>query len=54
MKIAIGGVFKIEEVQKRGTTPWYRVVAINKDHKKIGNGWINSIALLGQKLQELK
>ena len=53
-QIPIGGAFKIEEVQKRGTTPWYRVVAIDKDHKKIGNGWINSIALLGQNLQEIK
>lgn len=30
---------------------WYRVIATNRDGQRIGSGWVNSIALVGQKLR---
>ena len=55
-QIPKGGAFKVYEVRKRsGTgTLWYRVAAVDQRKKKIGSGWINSIALLGQELKAYK
>jgi len=38
------------KIKKKGSTPWYRVRAIDQNEKKIGVGWINSTALLGQNI----
>lgn len=53
-QIPKGGAFKIHEVRKKGTSPWYRVVAIDQNMKNIGAGWINSTALLDQDLKPYK
>lgn len=53
-QIPSGGAFKIYEMKKKGTSTWYRVVAIDKNKKQIGTGWINSTALLGQDLKPYK
>jgi hypothetical protein len=54
IQIPKGGAFKISEIRKKGTSPWYRVVAIDQNKKRIGEGWINSTALLGQDLKPYK
>jgi hypothetical protein len=53
-KIPKDGAFKIFNVRKKGSSSWYQVVAIGPDKKKIGDGWINSIALIGQDLKPYK
>jgi hypothetical protein len=50
-QIPKSGSFKVYEIRKKGSFPWYRVVAIDKNKRKIGSGWINSGALLGQELK---
>jgi len=50
-QIPKSGAFKVYEMRKKGASPWYRVVAIDENKKKIGDGWINSTALLGQTLK---
>jgi hypothetical protein len=49
-----GGAFKISESRKRDSSTWYHVTAIDQNKKKIGSGWINSTALLGQELEPFK
>lgn len=53
-QIPKGGAFKIYEVKKKGSSPWYRVAGIDQNKKIIGAGWINSTALLGQDLKPFK
>jgi len=53
-QIPKGGVFKVLETAKKRNTPWYRVVAFNEEKQRIGTGWINSTALLGQRLKAPK
>jgi hypothetical protein len=36
---------------KKRNTPWYEVIAFNQEKQQIGTGWIDSTALLGQKLK---
>ena len=50
-RIPEGGLFKVLEVYKKNTTPWYRVTAAGKDKESLGTGWINSTALVGQELE---
>ncbi len=53
-QIPKGGVFMVlEKVKKRGN-PWYRVLAFDQRKNRIGTGWINSTALLSQKLKAYK
>ena len=42
-------IINILKVERKNNSPWYNVDAINKNNR-IGTGWINSTALLGQKL----
>lgn len=49
--IPIGGVFKVLEIYTKDNNPWYKVTAFDPQKNLIGTGWINSIALLGQKLK---
>lgn len=53
-QIPQGGGFKVLEVYKEKTNPWYRVIAFDQRTEKIGTGWINSAALLGQQLKAHK
>jgi len=53
-RIPKGGIFKVLEADKKEGTPWYRVVAFDQRNKRIGTGWINSTALLGQRLKVYK
>jgi len=49
-----GGGFKVLEVYKEKTNPWYKVIAFDQRTEQIGAGWINSMALLGQQLKAYK
>lgn len=53
-QIPKGGVFKILETIKPRGNPWYKVVVFDQRKKRIGTGWINSTALLGQELKAYK
>lgn len=50
-QIPADGGFKVLEVYKEKSNPWYKVTAFDKNIEKIGTGWINSTALLGQRLK---
>lgn len=48
------GIFTVlQTVKKKGNT-WYKVDAFNQRKNRIGTGWINSTALLGQELKAYK
>lgn len=51
LEIPPSGAFKILATKKRGPTPWYRVAAADDQRQSLGQGWINSIALIGQDLK---
>ncbi len=53
-QIPKGGVFKVLETVKKRNSPWYKVIAFNQRKQRIGTGWINSTALLGQELKACK
>lgn len=53
-QIPKGGVFKVLETFKKRGLPWYKVVVLDQRKKRIGTGWINSAALLGQELKAHK
>jgi hypothetical protein len=53
-QIPSGGAIQIHERHNRGGTPWYRATAYGTGGASIGEGWINSTALLGQDLQLLR
>ena len=50
-QIPKGGVFKVLETFKKRGLPWYKVVVLDQRKKRIGTGWVNSAALLGQELK---
>lgn len=53
-QIPKGGAFKVlVTFNKRGNL-WYKVVAFYQRKRQIGTGWINSTALLSQKLKAYK
>jgi hypothetical protein len=53
-QIPKGGVFEVLETAKKRNSPWYKVNAFNQRKQRIGTGWINSSALLGQELKAYK
>jgi hypothetical protein len=54
-QIPAGGGVTILEVYTGKTNPWYRVTAFGKNREIIGDGWVNSIVLLGpQNLKEIE
>ncbi len=53
-KIPKWGVFKVLQTVKKRGNPWYKVDAFNQRKYRIGTGWINSTALLGQELKAYK
>lgn len=44
-----GDLIKIISIRKKDNQPWYKVEAIN-NNQVVGEGWINSTALIGQQL----
>ncbi|MFH2032175.1 MAG: SH3 domain-containing protein [Bacteroidota bacterium] len=50
-QIPKGGEFKVLEMVNKNNNPWYKVIAFNQSKSRIGTGWINSTALLSQKLE---
>ena len=50
-QIPKGGIFEVIETIKKGNRPWYKVIAFNQNKQRIGTGWINSVALVGQELK---
>jgi hypothetical protein len=53
-QIPSGGAIQIHELRNRGGTPWYRATAYGAAGESIGDGWINSTALIGQDLQVVR
>jgi len=53
-QIPKGGGFKVLEMVKKKTNPWYKVTAFDQGKNQIGTGWINGTALLGQELKAYK
>ena len=45
---------KILSVENRNNKSWYKVKAFEQNNKSIGIGWINSSALIGQKLKVIE
>ena len=45
------GLIEILETAKEKNSPWYKVIAFNHKKQRIGTGWINSAALMGQELR---
>jgi hypothetical protein len=50
-QIPKGGGFKVLEVYKEKSNPWYKFTAFDQSTETIGKGWINNSALLGQQLR---
>jgi hypothetical protein len=50
-EIPARGRFKVFDVETKDGIPWYKVTAFDEDNQRIGAGWINSTALLGQQLE---
>lgn len=48
MRVPLEGTMTVREVRMKRGTPWYRVVANVPSGREIGEGWVNSIALIGQ------
>ena len=44
-------IIKINKKSEVGISLWYQVDTFSFSGKFIGSGWINSIALVGQKMQ---
>ncbi len=53
-QIPKGGGFRVLEIVRKKTNPWYKVTAFDQRKIQIGTGWINSTALLGQELKAYK
>ena len=49
-ELIAGSRITILSTKDKNGTPWYEVNAADKKGNKIGKGWINSTALIGQKL----
>ena len=49
--IPVGGSISVIETKKRNDNPWYHVKAFGVRNQPIGDGWVNSLALIGQDLQ---
>ncbi len=46
--IPADGTIRVAAVREKRDTPWYRVSAFSPSGDPIGQGWVNSSALLGQ------
>ena len=52
-QIPSGGLIEVLETSSTRGNPWYKVVAMNNHRNWLGSGWVNSTALLGQKLEQV-
>jgi hypothetical protein len=46
--IDVGGIITVRAVATKDSTRWYRVEALSAGGQRVGSGWVNSTALLGQ------
>jgi hypothetical protein len=53
-QIGLGGTITVLKIGDKGGTPWYEVQAKQADGVRLGRGWVNSIALLGQDIGVVK
>lgn len=44
-------LIQIIEIEQKNNTPWYNVIVTNNNQDILGRGWVNSIALIGQKIK---
>ena len=51
-KLPPGSVITVLSIRMKGNSPWYHVKAKAATGKSIGEGWINSIALIGQDIKK--
>ena len=51
--VPTSGSITIRERTLVAGTPWYRVSANDKSGNPIGEGWVNSLALIGQELERI-
>ena len=52
--VPAGGTITVRSMRQRGhtlKTPWYQVQAKDSQGRAIAEGWVNSIALIGQRVQ---
>lgn len=49
-----GAVVTVREVRSKDGTPWYRVEASAPSGRRVGEGWINSAALIGQAIRRVE
>lgn len=49
--IPTGNLIKVISIREKDNNPWYEVEVFNNRGNRIGKGWINSQALMGQSLQ---
>lgn len=51
-KLPPGSVITVLSIRKKANSPWYQVKAKSAAGQSIGEGWINSIALIGQDIKK--
>lgn len=47
-------IIKIISARQKRATPWYEVQAKGPNGDSLGEGWVNSMALIGQRLEKLR
>ena len=52
-KIKAGSLIKVIKIIVKKEIPWYYVRVKDPEKKKTKTGWINSVFLLGQRLEEV-
>jgi len=54
-KLPAGSYIKVSKIARKASSPWYQVSSIDRQKKnRLGTGWINSVALMGQAQVETK
>jgi hypothetical protein len=48
IQIPVGGVFSVLGIDMKNGGPWYKVIAVAAENRRLGSGYINSTALFGQ------
>jgi hypothetical protein len=52
--ITAGSIITIMSISELHSSPWYKVSVTDAAGTRLGSGWVNSIALLGQELEALQ
>ena len=50
-KVNSNQFIEVLTLEKKNNTPWYKVNILNENLENIGQGWINSVALIGKKIK---